>query len=74
MVSPGGHPVTLRLGEGLIGQIADVRSRLVPGDRAGRVLVHGELWSADADEVIEVGSRVRVVGVDGLRVSVRKVG
>lgn len=61
-------------GESLIGQIADVRSRLVPGERAGRVLVHGELWSADADEVIEVGSRVRVVGVDGLRVSVRKIG
>jgi membrane-bound serine protease (ClpP class) len=61
-------------GEGLVGQIGDVRAAVIPGGRGGRVLVHGEFWSADAEETIEVGTRVRVVAVDGLRVSVRRVG
>ena len=58
--------------EGLIGEVGDARTRLVPGDRTGKVLVHGEWWSADADEMIEVGARVEVVALDGLRVKVRK--
>lgn len=60
-------------GEGLLGEVGDVRTRLTPGDRSGRILVHGEYWRADADEAIEVGARVEVIGVDGLRVKVRRV-
>ena len=61
-------------GEGLVGKVGDVRARLVPGERGGKVLVHGEFWNADADEAIDVGARIKVVGVEGLRVRVRKLG
>ena len=58
-----------RLGiEGMIGAVGTARGRLAP---AGSVLVHGEYWSADADEAIEPGTPVEVTGVDGLRLHVR---
>jgi len=59
-------------GEGLVGEIGDVRAALRPGARDGWILVHGENWSADAEEPIEVGARVEVVAVDGLRLRVRR--
>jgi membrane-bound ClpP family serine protease len=46
------------------------RTRLAPG---GLVFVQGAIWSADASEVVEVGEQVEVVGIDGLRLKVRKV-
>jgi membrane-bound serine protease (ClpP class) len=59
--------------EGMIGEVGTVRS-LVGGNSEGWVFVHGELWRAvlafapeeidprDSETVIEVGSKVRVVG------------
>jgi membrane-bound serine protease (ClpP class) len=40
------------------------------GDRFGLVFVHGELWRADSRVTIPVGTRVRVVGIDGLTLHV----
>jgi len=60
--------------EGLLGKSGEVRRRLVPGQRDGKVQVHGELWSASSPTVIEVGERVEVVQVDGLRLVVRPLG
>jgi membrane-bound serine protease (ClpP class) len=57
--------------EALIGRIGKVRETLKP---AGSVLVGGELWSAEVEDLegeIEAGSRVEVTGVDGLRLNVR---
>jgi len=59
-------------GEGLVGQIGEVRTRVGPAERGGKVLVHGEWWNADADEAIDVGERVRVTAVDGLRIKVAR--
>ncbi len=56
--------------EGLIGEVGRARSNIDP---EGRVQVHGEIWSAYADEPIEAGERVRVVAVDGMQVKVEKV-
>ena len=53
---------------GLIGEEGEVREAVGPG--GGRVLVHGELWSAHAPMPIPEGARVRVVGVRGLTVEV----
>ena len=39
-------------------------------DRFGLVFVHGELWRADSRVAIPMGTRVRVVGVDGLTLHV----
>ena len=59
--------------EGLIGETGEVRQRIVPGHTDGKVFVHGEYWNADATEALEVGERVAVTHVDGLRVRVRRL-
>lgn len=55
--------------EGMIGEIGIARHRLAPG---GSVLVRGEYWTADSEEPVDEGERVEVLGVDGLRLRVRR--
>ncbi|MCX8071625.1 MAG: nodulation protein NfeD [Candidatus Binatia bacterium] len=57
--------------EGLIGEIGEVREAIEPG-RPGRVFVHGEYWTASADEPLPTGTAVEVVDVQGLRLRVRR--
>jgi len=40
----------------------------------GRVRVQGEIWRARADAALAAGSRVRVVGRDGLVLRVENIG
>ena len=56
--------------EGLIGEIGEVRAKLMP---KGKIFVHGEYWNASADCEIDIGERVRVVGYDGMRLTVTRV-
>jgi membrane-bound serine protease (ClpP class) len=60
--------------EGLIGQVATVTRTLEP---AGRVKVWGEDWAARQDAPalypIEIGSKVRILGVSGLTLIVEPV-
>ncbi len=56
--------------EGLVGQTAVVESRIDP---RGRIKLQGELWNAEAAEPIEPGTRVRIVAVHDLVVSVAPV-
>ena len=53
---------------GLLGQHALVVQRLTP---SGRVRVAGELWNAESDGFVDVGSQVVVTAVDGLTLRVR---
>ncbi len=55
--------------QGLIGLIGEVRQTIAP-ERAGMVLVNGELWKAYAPLPLEAGSHVRVVAVRGLHIEV----
>jgi membrane-bound serine protease (ClpP class) len=55
--------------EGLIGEIGEVRERVAP---RGKVFVHGEYWTAIADEALEIGERAQVVAVEGLQLTVRR--
>lgn len=56
--------------EGMIGKIAEARTDLKP---RGKVFVEGEYWNAVAEgEPVKKGEEVRVVGVDGLLLRVRK--
>lgn len=55
--------------EELIGMVGVAQTRLDP---SGTVLVHGEYWRADADEPIEANERVETLGVEGLRLRVRR--
>jgi membrane-bound serine protease (ClpP class) len=56
--------------EGLIGEIGEVREQIAP---RGKVWLHGEYWTAESDEEINVGQKVRVVGLNHLVLRVRKV-
>jgi membrane-bound serine protease (ClpP class) len=56
--------------EGLIGEMGISESVIFP---EGTVSIHGELWTALCDERIEKGERIEVVGVDNLKLKVRKV-
>src|SRR5207244_9525411 len=55
--------------EGMVGAIGVARGRLAP---VGPVLLRGEYWTAESDEVVDVGERVEVTAVDGLRLRVRR--
>jgi membrane-bound serine protease (ClpP class) len=56
--------------EGLIGDLAETRTDLAP---AGMVFVDGELWHATSlDGSIPSGEQVRVVGVEGLQLKVKR--
>jgi membrane-bound serine protease (ClpP class) len=60
--------------EGMLGEHgiadSDIMPDLLP---EGRVLVHGEHWSATSTERILKGDRVEVIGISGLTVTVRKL-
>ncbi|MBI3756632.1 MAG: nodulation protein NfeD [Deltaproteobacteria bacterium] len=56
--------------EGLIGEIGEVRERIAP---RGKVWLHGEYWTAESEEEINVGQKVRVVSLNHLVLRVRRV-
>jgi membrane-bound serine protease (ClpP class) len=56
---------------GMIGEAGHALTAIGPG-APGRVATHGEIWQARSDESIPEGARVRVAGVDGLVLAVRK--
>jgi membrane-bound serine protease (ClpP class) len=58
-------------GQALIGEIAVAKESLAP---EGKVFVHGELWNATSDEIVPVGAKVEVIGVENLWLKVRKIG
>ncbi len=55
--------------DGLIGTTGEVQVRIAP---RGKVWIHGEYWSAESDENLEVGQKVQVVSVKDLVLHVRK--
>ncbi len=57
--------------DALVNQIAEARTVLAP---SGTVFLQGEYWNAVSDTQVEVGERVRVVSVDGLKLHVSPVG
>jgi len=56
--------------EGMVGAQGKVTVAIPGGYEPGRVFVHSEIWQARALRAIAVGSRVRVVGIDGMEVQV----
>ena len=55
--------------DGLIGEIGVARGKLSP---RGTVFVHGETWKAEANEAIESGEKVQVVGIDRMLLRVKR--
>jgi membrane-bound serine protease (ClpP class) len=56
---------------GMIGEVGRVVAPIEPG-KPGRIVTHGEIWHANADHSIEEGAQVRVIGVEGLTLAVRR--
>ena len=56
---------------GMIEQLGRTAEPIAAGG-AGRVSTHGELWAATAAEDIEAGAQVRIVAVEGMRLTVRR--
>jgi len=55
--------------EGLVGEEGSAKGDV---HVTGSVFVHGEFWNATSDEPISDGSRVEVMGVEGLKLKVRR--
>lgn len=53
--------------EGIVGEIGEV-SVDIEADKIGKVLVHGEIWNARADQHIKKGTQVKVVKVQGMTI------
>ncbi|MGQ0702844.1 MAG: NfeD family protein [Gemmatimonadales bacterium] len=65
----------LRTGvDALIGKSGYVTERIAPGHRSGRVVVEGEDWRGVSldDSVLEPGTRVTVINVDGTTLTVER--
>ena len=62
------QPVTGQ--EGMVGQVGTVVRRIDP---TGTVSMQGTLWTARSSTPIEAGETIRVLAVDGLKLTVTKV-
>jgi membrane-bound serine protease (ClpP class) len=58
--------------EGLIGEVGIVSTPISP---EGKVSIHGEFWNAvsDQNQNIDAGDKVQVMGVDNLKLKVKKI-
>lgn len=54
---------------GLVGETGEVIARIAP---LGKIRVHGEIWTAESDEPLEIGARAAIDKVEGLRLWVRR--
>jgi membrane-bound serine protease (ClpP class) len=55
--------------EGLVGERGHVLSD-IPANGFGQISVHGEIWRATSSHALTAGTRVRVVALDGLTMTV----
>jgi membrane-bound serine protease (ClpP class) len=57
---------------GMIGAVGEILTAIEPG-RPGQVRLRGEIWRAVSTEAIPEGTRVRVIDLDGLTLTVQQV-
>jgi membrane-bound serine protease (ClpP class) len=57
--------------QGILGEVGRVREPIRP-ETPGKVFVHGEIWNARSEEILETGTIVEVVGIDHLLLTVKK--
>jgi membrane-bound serine protease (ClpP class) len=56
--------------EGMIGELGTARTDLAP---SGKVFVHGEIWTAEAEGTVRAGEKIKVIEVlEGLKIKVGK--
>lgn len=57
--------------QGILNEIGRVQQRITP-DHPGKVFVHGEIWNARSEGIIEPGEVVEVVGIEHLQLVVKQ--
>jgi membrane-bound serine protease (ClpP class) len=57
----------------MLGEHARVSVQIEGEDSRGKVVVHGEVWNARAEDIIPVGATVEVIEVEGRTVVVRRL-
>lgn len=55
----------------VIGKVGEVIKK-IDVNQYGEVKIFGNVWTATSDEVIDVGSRVRVLSIDGVKLIVER--
>jgi len=55
---------------GLIGEVGTADTDIEP---EGKIFIHGEIWNARSSSPIKKNEKVRVVGVNGMMLTVEKV-
>ncbi len=68
----GPAPPSTTVAGSLIGRTGTVTVETNPDNLKGKVKIGSATWSADSDEVIEVGAEVTVVSSEGVHVHVAK--
>lgn len=58
------------MAESLIGKEGEVTVEVTSGNIRGKVRIGPDIWSADADETIPVGTKVKVDRSEGVHVHV----
>jgi len=56
--------------EGMIGEVGIAATSIAP---EGKVSIHGEFWNVISDQNIEKGEKVKVIGVENLKLKVKKI-
>ncbi len=56
--------------EGMIGETGIAVTSIAP---EGKVSIHGEFWNVISDQNIEKGDKVKVIGVENLKLKVKKI-
>ncbi|MEW6188338.1 MAG: nodulation protein NfeD [Thermodesulfobacteriota bacterium] len=57
--------------QGILKEVGRVSQRITP-QTPGKIFVHGEIWNAAAEEILELGDIAEVVGVEHLLLRVKK--
>ena len=57
--------------QGIIKEVGRVHQRITP-DNPGKVFVHGEIWNARSEEIIETGEVVEVENIENLVLKVKR--
>jgi membrane-bound serine protease (ClpP class) len=56
--------------EGLIGEVGIASTSIAP---EGKVSIHGEFWNAVSEQRIEKGEEVQIIGVNNLKLRVKRI-
>ena len=66
-----GFEVTPTNSDRVIGMVGEVTKK-IDKNKYGQVQVFGNSWTATSDQVIEVGKKVKVLSIDGVKLIVKK--